>query len=70
KYREASELIKFGGGFSFTNAEELKNLYNGLSVNQQAYTTACDRSYQYILENTGATEKILNYVQANLLLTN
>jgi 3-deoxy-D-manno-octulosonic-acid transferase len=65
KYREAKELIEAGGGFSVRNTEELKKLAGELLSDEQYR-----RARNYVLENTGATEKILQEIQAKRLLTN
>ena len=70
KYREAPELIEYGGGFSAANYNELQNIIEGLLENQGEYQLTCERSINYIKSKTGATEKIMNYIQEKRLLTN
>jgi 3-deoxy-D-manno-octulosonic-acid transferase len=69
KYREAKEMIEAGGAFSVADAAELKNtldrLLNDASQLQQAGTNAKN----YIRENLGATQKIVQLIQAKRLLT-
>jgi 3-deoxy-D-manno-octulosonic-acid transferase len=69
KYREAKEMIFVKGAFSFKNNEELKAIMNRLLndniINKEAAISAGD----YVNNNTGATNKIMEYVQANRLLT-
>ncbi len=70
KYREAMELIEAGGGFSITNAGELKKLADDLLSNEQNLQAASLKAKNYVMENTGATQKILQEIQAKRLLTN
>ena len=69
KYREAKEMIFVKGAFSFKNNEELKAIMNRLLndniINKEAAISAGD----YVNNNTGATNKIMEYIQANRLLT-
>ncbi|RYZ29858.1 MAG: 3-deoxy-D-manno-octulosonic acid transferase [Chitinophagaceae bacterium] len=70
KYREAKELIAAGGGFSINNAQELKQLADKLLSNEQYLQAVGENARKYVLENTGATQKILQAIQAKRLLTN
>lgn len=70
RYREAEGLIEKGGAFSFSNASELENLVNTFLTDHVAYEKACTASKEYVYTEAGATEKILNYIQENRLLTN
>jgi 3-deoxy-D-manno-octulosonic-acid transferase len=70
KYREASELIEAGGGFSISTAKELKKLADKLLNDKQFLQASSANSKNYVLENTGATEKILQFIQEKRLLTN
>jgi 3-deoxy-D-manno-octulosonic-acid transferase len=70
KYREAEELIKKGGAFSVIKNEELKIKIEHLLHESPAYQNASKASSAYIIENKGATEKIMNYIQEKRLLTN
>jgi 3-deoxy-D-manno-octulosonic-acid transferase len=70
KYREAKELIKKGGAFSFRNTAAFKALADGLLQNNHHLQETGLRASAYIRENTGATEKILQVIQEKRLLTN
>ncbi|RYF81759.1 MAG: hypothetical protein EON98_11975 [Chitinophagaceae bacterium] len=70
KYREAKELIEAGGGFSVKNADELKQLASKLMTNEQYRQAVGEKAKNYVFSNTGATEKILQEIQAKRLLTN
>jgi 3-deoxy-D-manno-octulosonic-acid transferase len=69
KYREAKELIDCGGGFSIATAEELNNLVTELLHKNEKLHRSGEASKKYIDQNTGATEKVLQFIQANRLLT-
>ncbi|GAC1421900.1 MAG: hypothetical protein NVSMB67_17920 [Flavisolibacter sp.] len=70
KYKEAKELVAAGGAFSIANEIQLKNIFQELTGSKTLLKIASEASLTYISKNTGATEKILHYIQANRLLTN
>ena len=71
KYREAVELVEKKGGSVINNAEELSLQLNELISNKNnCYIDSSKAAYDYIRENAGAVNKILNYIQVNRLLTN
>jgi 3-deoxy-D-manno-octulosonic-acid transferase len=70
KYREAEELIEKEGAFSVIKNEELKIKIEHLLHEPRAYHNASEASADYVKENKGATEKIMNYIQEKRLLTN
>lgn len=59
KFREANDLIRIGGGFSIRSKEELNHLFNEWEKDQQKIKTAGKAAKKYVLEQQGATEKIL-----------
>lgn len=69
KYREAKELIDCGGGFSISTAEQLNHLITDLLHKKEKLHQSGEASKKYIDRNTGATEKIIQAIQANRLLT-
>jgi 3-deoxy-D-manno-octulosonic-acid transferase len=60
KFREAVDLISQGGAFAIGNYAELKATIEMLNVPAN-FLLACDVSRSYVLENLGATEKIMGY---------
>jgi 3-deoxy-D-manno-octulosonic-acid transferase len=70
KYAEAVELIDSGGAFSIHNAITLEKTLNTLFNNEEKYLNAANAAGNYVRSNTGATEKIMNYIQEKRLLTN
>jgi 3-deoxy-D-manno-octulosonic-acid transferase len=69
KYREAKELIKAGGAFSVANANQLKIKLDDLLNDTAQLQNASTQAQNYVLQNTGATEKIVQFIQENRLLT-
>ena len=68
KYREATELIDAGGAFPVADAAALSSIWK-----KQEDPVWLDQTGKaarvYVEKNTGATETILRYIQANRLLT-
>ena len=69
KYREAVELISSGGGKSFSTAEELKNIFSSLLNKEDECNQRSEASKNYVINNKGATAKILQFIQEKRLLT-
>lgn len=70
KYFEADELLDAGGAFSIENSLELEDIFKNLLENQELYRKSASASAGYVLNNAGATEKVMHYIEANRLLTN
>ncbi|HXB45935.1 MAG TPA: glycosyltransferase N-terminal domain-containing protein [Puia sp.] len=70
KYVEATELVDCGGGFVIDSALEAEETFNRLLSNEEEYLDACNASAEYVRARKGATEKIMQFIQANRLLTN
>jgi 3-deoxy-D-manno-octulosonic-acid transferase len=66
---EADELAECGGGFMINNALELERSATFLLDNPGELKKSGDASKAYVLENAGATLRILQYIQENRLLT-
>lgn len=69
KFAEAVGLIECGAGISIDNALELENELNKLWNNETVLKTKSKAAKKYVYEKAGATQKIMEYIQANLLLT-
>jgi 3-deoxy-D-manno-octulosonic-acid transferase len=65
KFQEAVELINRGGAFTVSDYPDLKKKYELLDV-PETFMLACEVCRQYVAENTGATEKIIEYCGALL----
>lgn len=68
KFAEATALINAKAGFSIKNAGDLQQVFNLLNSDTVAYNTATTNSRRYVLENTGATNKIYNHLKAQGLV--
>jgi 3-deoxy-D-manno-octulosonic-acid transferase len=66
---EACELIDAGGGYSIDNALSLEKLLDELFNDSDKLRIASEAARKYIIDNVGATQKILNHIQENRLLT-
>ncbi len=67
KFKEARELIKLGGAFSIGNQEELFEILDKLVKDSDFRKEAGEIAKNYVLSNTGATEKILSLVESKLI---
>ena len=62
KFTEAKKMIELGGMYSIKNNEEFKALLDSLLTNEIESNKSGKTNYNFILENTGATKKIMNYL--------
>ena len=62
KFNEAVELIKAGGSFGINNSVELNTILNKLFSDAASLKNASDVNRNYVLENKGATEVIMNKI--------
>jgi 3-deoxy-D-manno-octulosonic-acid transferase len=63
KFAEALELLKLHAAFSIKNVDDLLHIFNNLNTDTRLYMLAGAASRKYVLENTGATNKIYNYLK-------
>jgi 3-deoxy-D-manno-octulosonic-acid transferase len=70
KFKEAGDLIAIDAAFSVTNADEFKIKTNHLLNDSEQLSKTGNAAKNYVEENTGATQKILHFIQENRLLTN
>jgi 3-deoxy-D-manno-octulosonic-acid transferase len=69
KYKEATDLVELEGAFEIENAIELEEVINELFEDPELYKTTCAISQKYVQTNAGSSQKIMDYVVANRLLT-
>ncbi len=62
KFREAIELIKAGGGFTFDSFESFRGILDKLLDNEAFYLMTAKTASSYVSENTGATEKLMSEI--------
>jgi len=60
KFQEARDLISRGGAFPVADYPDLKAKFEMLNT-PEAFLLACEACRQYVNENVGATEKIMEY---------
>jgi 3-deoxy-D-manno-octulosonic-acid transferase len=70
KFKEAIGLIETGGGFSVNSANELKAQLKILLNDQMKREETNRISFDFVKQNRGATEKIMNVIQENRRFTN
>lgn len=63
KFAEAHDLLKLHAAFSIKNADDLLHVFNNLNTDTRLYMLAGAASRKYVLENTGATNKIYNHLK-------
>jgi len=70
KFKEAVGLIEKGGGICITSSNEFSAILQKLINNKTELELSSKNSFEFVKQNKGATEKILDYIKANRLLTN
>jgi 3-deoxy-D-manno-octulosonic-acid transferase len=65
KFQEAVDLINRGGAFAVSDYPDLKAKYEMLQA-PESFLLACEVTRQYVEENLGATEKIMQHCRAIL----
>ena len=69
KYIEAVELNECGGGLIIDSALEAEKVFNRLLQNQQECRETGEASRNYVHSKKGATDRIVQYIYENRLLT-
>lgn len=69
-YREATALISLQGAFAVKDENELIVQLNQFILHTSLYTEASEQAGNYVKQNSGAVNIIVNYIQENRLLTN
>jgi 3-deoxy-D-manno-octulosonic-acid transferase len=69
KYKEAIDLVELEGAFEIENAIELEEIINELLTDSEFYKNTCTISKKYVNNHAGSSQKIMDYVTANRLLT-
>ena len=69
KFIEANELINFNGAISIDDALELEQTFDTLLKNEDELKNIGENAAKFVLQNGGATNKIIGYIYKNLLLT-
>jgi 3-deoxy-D-manno-octulosonic-acid transferase len=70
KFIEANDLIASNGAISIENALELEQVLQSLFNDKTELNNVGDNAANYVAQKSGATRKIINYINKNRLLTN
>ncbi|RYY57886.1 MAG: 3-deoxy-D-manno-octulosonic acid transferase [Chitinophagaceae bacterium] len=68
KFREAGELISAGAAFSVDSADGMMDRLKKFNHDPATWQHAGEQAAQYVLDNMGATKKILDYIEREGLL--
>ncbi|MFZ4544852.1 MAG: 3-deoxy-D-manno-octulosonic acid transferase [Saprospiraceae bacterium] len=66
KFEEANEMIRQNAAFSISSGDSLKETFSQLNKSE-IYKNAAKKINEYMLDNQGATNKILDFCKLNLL---
>ncbi len=69
KFREARDLVAEGAAFPVNDSQQLREILSDLLNDPDLKEKAGRAAATYVERNTGATKIILDYIQANRLLT-
>jgi 3-deoxy-D-manno-octulosonic-acid transferase len=64
KFQEAHDLLQLDGAVSVTNTEELKQGFTEVYENQLVREQRADICREYVLNNAGSTEKVMEVIKA------
>jgi 3-deoxy-D-manno-octulosonic-acid transferase len=70
KFNEAMGLISVGGAISINNTEDCIVAIQKLLQDEKVYVSSSETARKYVYANKGATEKVMQFIQENRLLTN
>jgi 3-deoxy-D-manno-octulosonic-acid transferase len=70
KYIEARGLVNAGGGFKIHDVNSFSKTLDLLLDQSEKYAKACESSTNFIAHNAGATQKTMEIIYKNRLLTN
>ncbi len=68
-YLEAVDLVELEAAFTVENALDLETLLNDLLADKEWLDQTGKKAKEYVYNKTGATQKLLSYIQENRLLT-
>lgn len=66
-FKETVEMEQAGAAFPADNVLELEATFNELLEDQHAYNEACQAATSFMQRSAGATDKILSYIDKNLI---
>lgn len=68
KYLEAINLIEIGGAFTAFDLIELETIFTDLLTDQLKRNSVGAAALKFVVDQSGSTNKIMNYIQENRLL--
>ncbi|WP_435357260.1 3-deoxy-D-manno-octulosonic acid transferase [Emticicia sp. SJ17W-69] len=66
KFQEANDLIRLKGAFAIASTEDISFIFNDLIGDSDRRKQAAKACRDYVLENIGATEKVMHVVESIL----
>ena len=69
KFKEAIGLIETGGGVCISSSTAFSAILQKFINNKKELELSSKKSFDFVKQNKGATENILDYIEANRLLT-
>ena len=66
KFQEATDLVRLGGAFSVTPNEDISLIIKELSANKNKKMQVSNICRNYVLDNIGATQKVMDVVSSIL----
>lgn len=66
KFQEAIDLVKLGGAFAVESTDDLAEILKNLRSNEAKKRETAKISQNYVLQNIGATEKVMSVVKSIL----
>ncbi len=67
KFKEATDLVEMGGAFTFSDYPDFSKKINEFNIKPNYYLKTTEISKNYVSNNIGATEKIMNHIKLSLL---
>lgn len=67
KFQEACDLINLGGAFSISSETDFQLVLDKFNTNDHFHKTASEICKQYVNDNKGATEQIVEYIERELV---
>jgi 3-deoxy-D-manno-octulosonic-acid transferase len=63
KFQEAKDLVALEAAIPVNNTEEFTRAFTALYTQEEVRQAKASTARQYVLQHTGATQKILNYTK-------
>ncbi len=63
KFVEAIELVKYGGGFTYSSATDLQSKLDEMNEDPELYQEVCGKSRAYVTGRTGASGHVMKKIE-------